>query len=89
METTAAASGTAAAEMMALTATWERIVRTNAGVCLCLGLPINILVVWLIILRSPEELRTYRKVLLHTALVDLSYLLLSFLVEPVSWRWEH
>jgi len=69
---------------LALTEFWEDASRINALVCLCMGLPMNALLCWVIVRHSPKELRVYRKVLLQTAAVDTAYLLISFLVQPVG-----
>ena len=56
----------------------------NGAVCLALGVPLNALLVWAVLCRSPEELRVYKRVLLSTAIIDTVFLLLCFLVQPVS-----
>lgn len=63
---------------------WEQANCINGLLCLCLGVPLNVLVVWLIAAHSTEELRAYKKVLLVTAAQDLFFLLFSFLVQPVG-----
>lgn len=69
---------------MELTEMWEQAHHVNSAVCLSLGAPLNALAIWLIVRHSPEELRIYRKVLLQTATMDLFFLFLSFLVQPVG-----
>lgn len=69
---------------LATTEWWEQATRSNALVCFGVGMPLNVLLCWAIVKRSPGELRAYRKVLLQTAILDTIFLLVSFLVQPVS-----
>lgn len=69
---------------MPFTVAMERLNVANGWLCLCLGLPLNALLIWLVVRRSPEELRVYRKVLLITALIDSFFLLMTVWVQPVS-----
>ena len=67
---------------LAVTESLEQAVCISALLSLIVGLPLNFLLCWVIIWRSSEELRVYRKVLLQTAVVDTAFLLVSFLVQP-------
>jgi len=52
-------------------------------VSMSLGLPLNLLLMWVVACKSPEELRVYKKVLLSTTVIDTAFLAMCFLVQPV------
>jgi len=71
-------------ESLAKTVMWENVIRISTTLSFCLGVPLNALLVWTVVRHSPDELKVYRKVLVQTALIDLTFLTMCFLVQPVS-----
>ena len=67
-----------------MTMMFERMGLVNGWVCMALGLPLNLLLIWVVASQSPKELRVYKKVLISTAVIDLWFLTMCFLVTPVS-----
>lgn len=64
--------------------TLDSLILANANVCFLIGVALNLLLIWLILKRSPEELRTYSRVLLQVAAVNLVFLTFTVLVAPVQ-----
>ncbi|KAL3075236.1 hypothetical protein niasHS_014965 [Heterodera schachtii] len=63
-----------------------QIHRWNAFVCLLLGFCFNSVLIWLLLFRSTKEMRSYSRILLQTAVVDLLLSLANALVQPVPFE---
>src|SRR4051794_12168206 len=70
--------------LIARTTLFEHASLINGAVCMALGGPLNLLLIWVVAFRSPDELRDYKKVLLQVGMLDIVFLALCFLVQPVS-----
>ncbi|KAL3110726.1 hypothetical protein niasHT_011231 [Heterodera trifolii] len=57
-----------------------QIHRWNAFVCLLLGFCFNSVLIWLLLFRSIKEMRSYSRILLQTAVVNLLLSLANALV---------
>ena len=62
----------------------EQIHHANAYFCFLVGIGLNVTLIWAIIKKSSEELRLYSRILLQIGVLDLYYLVVTFLAEPVS-----
>jgi len=71
-------------EPVTMTRAFEDASLINGAVCTAIGTPLNALLVWAVVYRSPEELCVYKKVLLSTAAIDTVFLVLCYLVQPMS-----
>lgn len=47
---------------------------------------VNLLLIWLILFRTPENLREYSRALLCNCCVDIIFTVISVLVQPVRLR---
>lgn len=56
----------------------------NATACFLLGVSLNITLIWLILKRSPTSLRTYSRVILQSALLNIVYLITTACYIPVQ-----
>uniref|UniRef100_A0A914HXN1 G protein-coupled receptor n=1 Tax=Globodera rostochiensis TaxID=31243 RepID=A0A914HXN1_GLORO len=52
-------------------------------ICLLVGVPLNLLLIWLLLRRTSKEMRVYSQILVQTCVVDLLVLVLGELVQPV------
>jgi len=62
----------------------ESLVRTNGYVAFALGTGLNTTLLWLIVSKSRSELRSYSRILLQVAVINLVDLVITFLCIPVS-----
>jgi hypothetical protein len=76
-------------ELVRMTERFEQASLVNGAVCMGLGLPLNLLLMWVVACKSPEELRVYKKVLISTTIIDTAFLAMCFLVQPVSTDYEY
>jgi hypothetical protein len=56
----------------------------NATTTFLIGCTLNLAIIWLAFKRSPKALRTYSRVLLQTAVLNIVYLTVVFLYIPVG-----
>lgn len=56
----------------------------NPRLSVLLGMPINFALVWLILNKTPKEMRVYSRVLLQTAFLDILMLASSAIEQPVG-----
>ena len=63
----------------------EQIHRNNAYVCFIFGTTLNLLLLLIILKKSPKELKVYSLILLQIVFIDFYYLCVTFLVEPVPF----
>ena len=57
----------------------DRIHQLNGAICFALGLPLNLLLIWLIAQKSTEQMRVYKGILFQLTVADLYYLVINFL----------
>jgi hypothetical protein len=58
----------------------------NHSIATLIGLPLSGLVFYLIIKQSPENIRSYTKILAMSAIVDTYLIVSSFLLQAVSLK---
>jgi hypothetical protein len=51
------------------------------------GLPLNALLFWLVLTKTPKEMWVHSRILLQTCVVDLILLLVNLVAIPVSLFW--
>ncbi|KAI1727236.1 serpentine type 7TM GPCR chemoreceptor str domain-containing protein [Ditylenchus destructor] len=56
---------------------------TTSWICFVLGSMLNGLLIWLVMKKSPRELKAYNCILVQTCVVDLFALILSVMVQPI------
>lgn len=61
----------------------ERLHQANAYGCFLVGGSLNLILLWLIVKKSNDELRVYSIILLQSAVINLVYLLLYAVCVPV------
>jgi hypothetical protein len=65
---------------------WIRPLRTVfAWTSFALGIPFNVLAIWLIARHTPEAMRVYSKILLQTCTADIALLVLTVLQDYVGF----
>uniref|UniRef100_A0A915CWM1 G-protein coupled receptors family 1 profile domain-containing protein n=1 Tax=Ditylenchus dipsaci TaxID=166011 RepID=A0A915CWM1_9BILA len=61
------------------------VYKVNAGVSFILGVLLNLIFIWLILKKSAKEMKTYKKVLLQTAVFDMILVSVNSAVIPVIY----
>ena len=56
----------------------------NGLAALLLGIPLNVLLLWLIHRKSPKDLQMYVRILKFAAWFDIAYTLIFCLLQPAS-----
>jgi hypothetical protein len=69
---------------MAIFCCFDQLHRWNAWVTPPLGMATNLGLLWLIVYRTPKEMRIHSGILVQTCLVDLLLLTLGAFVHPVN-----
>lgn len=57
----------------------------NDIICFLLGYLFNWTLIWLIVNRTPTDMRIYRPILLQSCVIDLIYLAVQLIVQPVIY----
>ena len=58
--------------------------QVNGLIALIVGIPSNMLLLWLIGRKSPKDLQMYVRILKFAAWIDIAYTLIFCLLQPVS-----
>ena len=53
-------------------------------VCLLIGFPLNIILIILIIFKTPKEMKTHSRILIQNCVLDILMLINQMLVQPVK-----
>jgi len=53
-------------------------------ICLLIGFPLNILLIILIIFKTPKEMKTHSQILIQNCVVDILMLIVQMFVEGVK-----
>uniref|UniRef100_A0A914KQP5 G_PROTEIN_RECEP_F1_2 domain-containing protein n=1 Tax=Meloidogyne incognita TaxID=6306 RepID=A0A914KQP5_MELIC len=56
---------------------------TSAISAFCIGLTLNCILIWLIIRKSPKEMRVFSHILMQTCCADLIMLTINLLAQPI------
>ncbi|KAF7636308.1 hypothetical protein Mgra_00004295 [Meloidogyne graminicola] len=59
------------------------IYNINSLICLIIGVILNIGVIWLVIKKTPKEMKVYAKIILQTSINDLILLIITHFVQPI------
>ncbi len=70
-------------QLIATMERFEAALRVNGVVSTALGVPLNVLFIWLVVKHSAENMGVYKKVMLLTAAMDICFALMSFAAQPV------
>lgn len=60
------------------------ILTLNNWIAFCLGIIFNLVLIWLLLKRTPKEMDVHRKILLQTYFLDVFLLVATVLVQPVK-----
>jgi hypothetical protein len=61
----------------------------NVSLAVAIGGPLNALLLWVILKKTPAELQPFARILAQTAVIDLLVLGVSFTLLPVSIKFKN